>query len=369
MPFSGANAYSTSSLQPRLVLGEIEIERRHGTLRWRAEPGICTTAIVTIPSTDRQRSRGLVVALALRRRRRRRRGSRRGPRRGRRSRRRASTSSRGSISMKMHSPGHASAAWITCCDVALGGRAASDPEPPGSFSGRPRLGHVGDAVLELDEHVGAVVDAQAVAGAQVLVDPDAHGARHRSGRAPPVTSGGPSSAVRCRVAMDHAADRPNPSPRPQARTSWQRPTGRRRRPVGLARATATTRTPSPTSRPRTPTPSVVRRATGRPRRDDSSRRSSRGCRRPTSRCRSTTAAGGTSPAPSRAQSYPIYCRGRDPPTTADDHVMLDCNVEAAARATVRRYFDVQTVDAVARPPPARLVGRHRRQRALHAAGP
>ncbi len=36
------------------------------------------------------------------------------------------------------------------------------------------LRDVGDAVLELHEHVGTVVDAQAVAGAQVLVDPHAH---------------------------------------------------------------------------------------------------------------------------------------------------------------------------------------------------
>ena len=38
------------------------------------------------------------------------------------------------------------------------------------------LGHVGDAVLELHEHVGTVVDAEPVAGAQVLVDPHTHGA-------------------------------------------------------------------------------------------------------------------------------------------------------------------------------------------------
>ena len=36
------------------------------------------------------------------------------------------------------------------------------------------LGHVGDAVLQLHEHVGAVIDAQSVAGAQVLVDPHPH---------------------------------------------------------------------------------------------------------------------------------------------------------------------------------------------------
>ncbi len=38
----------------------------------------------------------------------------------------------------------------------------------------PALGHVRDPVLELDEDIGAVVDAQPVAGAEVLIDPDAH---------------------------------------------------------------------------------------------------------------------------------------------------------------------------------------------------
>ena len=36
------------------------------------------------------------------------------------------------------------------------------------------LGHVGNSVFQLHEHVRAVVDAQAVTGAQVLVDPHAH---------------------------------------------------------------------------------------------------------------------------------------------------------------------------------------------------
>ena len=80
--------------------------------------------------------------------------------------------------MKMHSPGQRSAAWITSC-TSRGATHASDPEPPGSFSGRAGLGDVGDAVLELGEHVVAVVDAQTVAGAQVLIDPDAHGGHGR----------------------------------------------------------------------------------------------------------------------------------------------------------------------------------------------
>jgi hypothetical protein len=36
---------------------------------------------------------------------------------------------------------------------------------------RHRITHVGDAVLEQDEDVGAVVRAQSVTGAQVLIDP------------------------------------------------------------------------------------------------------------------------------------------------------------------------------------------------------
>jgi oligopeptidase B len=36
------------------------------------------------------------------------------------------------------------------------------------------LGHVGDAVFQLHEHIGAVVDTQSVAGTQVLVDPHPH---------------------------------------------------------------------------------------------------------------------------------------------------------------------------------------------------
>ena len=36
------------------------------------------------------------------------------------------------------------------------------------------LGHIGDAVLELHEHVGAMVEAEPVTGAQVLIDPNPH---------------------------------------------------------------------------------------------------------------------------------------------------------------------------------------------------
>ena len=46
---------------------------------------------------------------------------------------------------------------------------------PGIVEGDAQLRDVGDAVLQLHEHVRAVVEAQAVAGAEVLVDPDPHG--------------------------------------------------------------------------------------------------------------------------------------------------------------------------------------------------
>lgn len=37
-----------------------------------------------------------------------------------------------------------------------------------------QLGHIGDAILELDEHIGTVVDTETIARAEVLVDPHAH---------------------------------------------------------------------------------------------------------------------------------------------------------------------------------------------------
>ena len=82
-----------------------------------------------------------------------------------------------STSMKMHSPGHSSAAWITStmCRAWHRGHAA---RPARIVEHLARLGHVGDAVLELDEDVGAMVEAETVAGAQVLVDPHAHGGRN-----------------------------------------------------------------------------------------------------------------------------------------------------------------------------------------------
>jgi hypothetical protein len=49
----------------------------------------------------------------------------------------------------------------------------------GVVEGQPTLGDVGDPVFELGEDVGAMVDAQPVARAEVLVDPDAHAGTER----------------------------------------------------------------------------------------------------------------------------------------------------------------------------------------------
>ena len=135
-----------------------------------------------------------------------------------------------------------------------------------------------------------------------------------------------------------------------------------RGPVRLAARPRGSRTRSPTSRPRTPTPR--RSSTSTPTSSRScSRRSSRGSRRPTSRCPCATARGGTSPAPSRASRTRCSAAAASIDDATD--VVLDCNVEAEGHD----FFDVHAVDVVARPHAARLVERHRRRRALHAAGP
>jgi len=80
------------------------------------------------------------------------------------------------------------------CPSTLGDQSTAVPvSPPDPRSGTLRpmaagptrivehlacLGHVGDAVLQLDEDVGAMIEAKTVAGAEVLVDPHAHGGRN-----------------------------------------------------------------------------------------------------------------------------------------------------------------------------------------------
>ena len=119
--------------------------------------------------------------------------------------------------MKMHSPGQSSAASITrwCSRPGTLGQAAG---PSGIVERVADLGHVGDAVLELDEHVGAVVHAQAVAGAQVLVDPHPHG-RQATGR-PASGPDRPGSLPFAPVSMP-----PDPPVAKRVPHVWERPTG------------------------------------------------------------------------------------------------------------------------------------------------
>src|SRR5215218_9567893 len=56
--------------------------------------------------------------------------------------------------------------------LVAGGNDGQRPRAAGVVEDEPVLLHVGDAVLEDREHGGNVVGADAVTGAQVLVDPD-----------------------------------------------------------------------------------------------------------------------------------------------------------------------------------------------------
>ena len=124
-----------------------------------------------------------------------------------------------SSSMKMHSPGQAIAASITACSLRTrhprqAARAA------GIVQRRAVLGHVGDAVLELHEDVGAVVEAEPVAGAQVLIDPHPHDAVH----VPVGVPGGLGPAV---VTLGRVTDAlvTGPHVAKQIPHTWHRPTG------------------------------------------------------------------------------------------------------------------------------------------------
>ena len=79
------------------------------------------------------------------------------------------------------------------------------------------LGDVCDAVLELHEHVGAVIHAQTVTRAQVLVDPDSHGA----GTVPLAVYIG-STVIEEAEHRNHRAAAPRAPRRPH---TWKRPTG------------------------------------------------------------------------------------------------------------------------------------------------
>ena len=100
-----------------------------------------------------------------------------------------------------------------------GGGGAAAPTPgcrrrPGRCPGTPFSRHVGDAVLELDEHVGAVVEAQAVARAEVLVDPHPHVESRLPGTSIP-SPGAPRPARR----QAHPRHRRTATPAPSSTTT------------------------------------------------------------------------------------------------------------------------------------------------------
>ena len=78
------------------------------------------------------------------------------------------------------------------------------------------LGHVGDAILELHEDIGAVVDTEPVAGAQVLIDPHPHIAGDLIAT---VRHGGESAVLVTLIAVQEPVAK-------QVEHHWDRPTGR-----------------------------------------------------------------------------------------------------------------------------------------------
>ena len=87
-----------------------------------------------------------------------------------------------STSMKMHSPGQSSSS-VNHGRLELGGH-ADDPLGLTRIVEDPIVvSDIGDAVLEQDEDLGTVVDAEAVTGAQVLVDPYPHDTDEATGPA------------------------------------------------------------------------------------------------------------------------------------------------------------------------------------------
>ncbi len=74
---------------------------------------------------------------------------------------------------------------------------------------RAGLCDIGNAVLELHEHIGTVIDAQTVTGAQVLVDPHVHGAKTTRGpEATPYPVGVTDAVAPLAPQRDHVRQRP-----------------------------------------------------------------------------------------------------------------------------------------------------------------
>ena len=149
------------------------------------------------------------------------------------------------------------------------------------------------------------------------------------------------------------------TPRQACRTRPSPPDRRRRGSRSSGCVTATTPTRSPISRPRTTTPTHGS-TSARSSSTNCSRRSSRGSRRP------------TSPLPSRSTVVRQSHRGRP---VVPDPLPGPLGGVGGGRPAARRerrsgqprLLRGRRLRDQPRPPPAGLVGRHRRPRALHAA--
>ena len=188
---------------------------------------------------------------------------------------------------------------------------------------------------QLDEHVRAVVDAQSVAGAQVLVDPHPHGAANG-------TAGCLHWLDRDRTRLTDVPTAPPPSPdrHPVAEQdhTLAPPDRRRRRPVRLAarrRRPRHARLPRGRERRRRP----VLRTPRRHDRDHLRRDQSRGSRRPTCRPRSQRPLVVRHPH-HRGVELPDPLSWPRPPSTPPSSVLLDENVEAEGHD----FFDLGAFD-------------------------
>ena len=192
------------------------------------------------------------------------------------------------------------------------------------------LGDVRDAVLELHEHVGTMVDAEAVAGAEVLVDPDTHECRTVP---PPAYIG--STVIEEAEPKDTTS---RTAPRaPRRDHTWHRPTGDVADPYAwmrdlddpglLAHLEAENAFAEAFFEPHGPTIDAI----------DGEIRS-----RVQETDLSTPVRFGDwwyVVSTTEGQNYPIHHRGRSA-GTATEHVLLDENVEA----TGHEYFDLGAFD-------------------------
>ena len=206
-----------------------------------------------------------------------------------------------------------------------------------------------------------MVDAQAVAGAEVLVDPHPHEGQATGRRWPERRERRAEAPAPTRDRPQYAARVLEPPVAKRVAHTWDRPTGRSTI-HGRGWPIATIPTRSPTSRPRTPTPTPGSASTRRSS-TPSSTRSRRGRRRTTRPSPPARGRGGTPARTVEGLAYPIHCRGGTA-ATATEVVLLDENDEAGDGLLRARRLRREPGSR-----PARVVGRPQRSRGLRDAHP